>query len=321
MSMLPSNMVDVSKMSMLPSNKPMSARVAPLMSTEDGLLYSPIRRLRLPEVGMPSIAPLEASVSPRMIVAAPRLTRLCEFEAEQLEAKYKRDQERQQLESRMAHIAVVTALLVAVGTVMNVAAGCHHYFVLCSSLVCGCWLTYAGYAHLAASRGVPLARVEHVFVGLCIFHHTTCILLYDGLRMTPILGRSVISEFQIFLVALAAAYAQLDVRHCTVIACAGTLVVALNRVRLPAHCYAQSLPPLTVGWLLFCHLPGPHVHARFPTALSKRDHRASLSCRRSRRTRGGDGLCQRPPQHHNAHRLPLPPRSRGRRHGAQAGHG
>ncbi|KAJ1625400.1 hypothetical protein T492DRAFT_236699 [Pavlovales sp. CCMP2436] len=150
----------------------------------------------------------------------------------------------------MAHIAVVTALLVAVGTVMNVAAGCHHYFVLCSSLVCGCWLTYAGYAHLAASRGVPLARVEHVFVGLCIFHHTTCILLYDGLRMTPILGRSVISEFQIFLVALAAAYAQLNVRHCAVIACAGMLGATLNTALVLARDF-PLLSRLEIGERLY----------------------------------------------------------------------
>ncbi|KAJ1637182.1 hypothetical protein T492DRAFT_1140704 [Pavlovales sp. CCMP2436] len=48
----------------------------------------------------------------RTAVAPPRLTRLCEFEDEQLEAKYKRNQ---MLEGRMAHITVVTVLLVSLG--------------------------------------------------------------------------------------------------------------------------------------------------------------------------------------------------------------
>ncbi|KAJ1631147.1 hypothetical protein T492DRAFT_997821 [Pavlovales sp. CCMP2436] len=248
----------------------------------------------------------ERDAAPRMAGVAPRLTRMYEFEDKQLEAEYKRDEMRHELECRTSHIAVGTALFASTGAVMNWVVGADDFVMSAFALAyAGCWLAYAGYARLAESRGVPLARVENLFVVIFVCSHSCAILLCGGLRSDipslcggeiSSIGHSAIPKYQLFIASLTAAYAQLDVRHCTVIACAGTLVVALNRVRLPAHCYAQSLPPLTVGWLLFCHLPGPHVHARFPTALSKRDHRASLSCRRSRRTRGGDGLCECLPQ-------------------------
>ncbi|KAJ1617273.1 hypothetical protein T492DRAFT_1151995, partial [Pavlovales sp. CCMP2436] len=161
---------------------------------------TPSRRLRLPEVGMPFIAPLdlEASFSPRMIVAAPRLTRLCEFEDEQLEAEYKCDECRHESTLRTAKIAVATALLNTGAVVLNLVAGAEESAELIAwyGLAYGfVWLSYAGSL-------LP--------------------------RSDEYLGSNLLPMHQLFIASLAAAYAVLDVRQVAVIAGAGTLGVALN---------------------------------------------------------------------------------------------
>ncbi|KAJ1624089.1 hypothetical protein T492DRAFT_912042 [Pavlovales sp. CCMP2436] len=182
----------------------------------------------------PSSIPIDLETggdAARTAVAAPRLTRGYEFEDEQLETKYTSYKARHGLEARTGHVAVSVALMAFTSVSINVVAGCDDRLLLAVGYIYGgCWLAYARYAHLAASRGVPLGRVENVFVGLCVVSNTMCILLYGGLRTTPLLGRGEISIFQIFIVALAAAYAQLNVSHCAVIACAGTFGVALNTI-------------------------------------------------------------------------------------------
>eukprot|EP00302_Diacronema_sp_CCMP2436_P024110 CAMPEP_0179924810 /NCGR_PEP_ID=MMETSP0983-20121128/6915_1 /TAXON_ID=483367 /ORGANISM="non described non described, Strain CCMP 2436" /LENGTH=346 /DNA_ID=CAMNT_0021828337 /DNA_START=1 /DNA_END=1037 /DNA_ORIENTATION=+ len=170
---------------------------------------------------------ITADVAARM--AAPRLTNLCEFEDTQLEAEYKRDEVRHELEIRSAHIAVANAIVALGSAAVNWAAGADNFvlplFVLAYA---SCWLAYAVYARLAASRDVPLARIQNLFVVLFVCSHTTLIMLFGGLRETPSIGRSVIPMHQLFIVSLAAAYVQLDVRHCALIACAGMLGIAFN---------------------------------------------------------------------------------------------
>mmetsp|Transcript_28735 Transcript_28735/g.65918 ORF Transcript_28735/g.65918 Transcript_28735/m.65918 type:complete len:459 (-) Transcript_28735:378-1754(-) len=163
---------------------------------------------------MPSIAPLEASVSPRMIVAAPRLTRLCEFEDKQLEAHYKRDTVRDVLESRTTHIAVAMALASLGSAAMNWAAGAEDFVLPAFALACAgcCWLACAGYVHLAASQ--------------CM----CCVAASLLVSATLPAGHSVIPMQQLFIAAFAAAYAQLDVRHCAYISCAGTFGMAFITV-------------------------------------------------------------------------------------------
>ncbi|KAJ1631170.1 hypothetical protein T492DRAFT_66656 [Pavlovales sp. CCMP2436] len=122
---------------------------------------------------------VKADVAARM--AAPRLTRLCEFEDKQLEEEYKSYEARHVLESRTAHIAVATALMTSVIAAIYWAVGVDDPLLLAITLVYAiCWLTYAGYARHSALRGVPLARIEHVFVGLYVVSHITFIM-----RPTP----------------------------------------------------------------------------------------------------------------------------------------
>ncbi|KAJ1637402.1 hypothetical protein T492DRAFT_860037 [Pavlovales sp. CCMP2436] len=145
-------------------------------------------------------------------MTAPRLTRLCEFEDKQLEAEYKSYAARQRLDSRTAPIACATALVIFACATVNWAVGADDF------------MPFFALAYAAAGS---LSR------------------LFGGLQETPTIGRSAISEYQLFIASLAAAYAVLDVRHCAIIACASTLVVALNTALL----LARDIPLLSCSAL------------------------------------------------------------------------
>jgi len=182
-----------------------------------------------------------ADVAARM-AAPPRLTRLCEFEDEQLEEEYKSYEASHALEPRVAHIAVTTSLVALAGAVVNWAVGADDVVLPVFTLAyAGCWLRFAVYAHCAASRSV-LARATNAnaFAALYICTHIPFMLLFGGLREKTTIGHSAIPTYQLFIASLAAAYAQLDVRHCAVIACAGTLGVALNSALMPVQLLSSS---------------------------------------------------------------------------------
>ncbi|KAJ1631153.1 hypothetical protein T492DRAFT_1144142 [Pavlovales sp. CCMP2436] len=200
------------------------------------------RREQLEDEDAAKPGSVTTDVAARM--TAPRLTRLCEFEDKQLEAEYKSYAARQRLGSRTAPIACATALVIFACAAVNWAVGADNFMPLFALAYAGCWLAFAGYARLAVSRGVLTAKAD-AFAALYICTHIPIMLLFGGLRETPTIGRSAISEYQLFIASLAAAYAQLDVRHCAVIACAGTLGVTINTALL----LARDIPLLSCSAL------------------------------------------------------------------------
>ncbi|KAJ1621404.1 histidine kinase-like ATPase [Pavlovales sp. CCMP2436] len=199
--------------------------------------------------------------------AAPRLTRLCEFEDEQLEAEYIRNEVRHVLESRTGHIAVATAGLIAGASCVNWAIArlvpspeAPDWTVIWYGwFYAVVWLAYAGFTRTSARLGVSLARIEAGFVLLFVTTHIPGILVAGGLRETPIIGHSLIPMHQILIASLAAAYAPINVRHCAVIACVGTLGVALNTALMIVRDFRQQRSKFEVterifGWVILAVL-------------------------------------------------------------------
>jgi hypothetical protein len=140
---------------------------------------------------------------------------------------HRRNEGRQELESRTASIAAATALIVFSGAVINWAVGTDDSaFFWYRCVYTSCWLAYAGYARVAASRCVPLGRIENLFTLLFVCSWTGIIFCSEKSRDN---GLTSFPMHQLFIASLASAYAQLNVSHCAVIACAGTI----NTVRQP----------------------------------------------------------------------------------------
>jgi hypothetical protein len=235
-------------------------------------------RLSTPWSKNPSDAADDAAEARSMAVAAPRLTRMCEFEDALLEAEYKyegrpperssqaarsssaptarfhyiysrcmlplpapthrRNEGRQELKSRTASIAAATGLIVFSAAVVSWAVGTDDSTFFWYRLVyASCWLAYAGYARGTASQHVPLGRVENLFTLLFVCSWTDIIFFGQKSRA---LGYTSVPMHQLFIASLAAAYAQLNVSHCAVIASAGTIIT----VRQPARRWPLSLPTI-----------------------------------------------------------------------------
>ncbi|KAJ1619860.1 histidine kinase-like ATPase, partial [Pavlovales sp. CCMP2436] len=214
-------------------------------SLEDGFRDDP-SNVRANGVSLRRLSLLKANSAART-AAAPRLTLMCEFEDEQLEAEYKREEVRHVLVCRTGHIAVATAGMLAGGSCVNWAIAqlgpspeTPDWTVIWYGwFFAVVWLAYAGFTQTSARLGVSLARIETGFVLLFVCSDFPGILLTSGLRETPIIGRSVIPMFQLFITSLAAGYAPINVRHCAVIACSGTFGMALNTALLIARDFQQ----------------------------------------------------------------------------------
>ncbi|KAJ1616620.1 hypothetical protein T492DRAFT_1101505 [Pavlovales sp. CCMP2436] len=214
-------------------------------SLEDGIGGNP-SNVRADGVSLRRLSLLKAGSTART-AAAPRLTRLCEFEDVKLEAEYKYDEVRHVLECRTGHIAVATAGLITGASCVNWAIArlgtspeAPDWTVIWYGwFYAVVWLAYAGFSRTSARLGVSLARIETGFVLLFVTTHIPGILLTSELRETPIIGRSVIPMHQMMVTSLAAAYAPINVRHCAVIVCAGTFGMALNTALLIARDFQQ----------------------------------------------------------------------------------